>query len=83
MGGKRVLDAVIIVIFLAVSAWVYLGFFHPDPYFTEDIYFPRIKTILHVIQIQYPLIRQGCQRNGDLGVMHRSRSQANSKPKPT
>jgi lysophospholipase L1-like esterase len=56
MGGKKVLDAVVIVISLAIAAWVYMGFFHPDPYFTEDIYFPRIKTILHVIQAIFPVL---------------------------
>jgi len=56
MNARRVAEYLGLVLFLIVAGYVYLGFFHPDPYYTKDIYVPRVKVVLVLLRVLFPVL---------------------------
>jgi len=56
MKKLNIADFIGIFFFLILAGYLYNGFFHPDPYYTEDIYVPRVKTLLGILRFGFPVL---------------------------
>ncbi|HUL43503.1 MAG TPA: hypothetical protein VLY03_04010 [Bacteroidota bacterium] len=56
MNRRRIAELIGLFFLLVLAAYVYIGFFHPDPYYVDDIYVPRAKLVLLLLRVLFPII---------------------------